>query len=424
MAIHDFFEIDPRIEALSERAEANCSRCFADIDRTARHNAAKVLKAFADNKVSETCFGISTGYGYGDYGRDVLDKVWAQVLGTEDALVRHNFVSGTHALTVALFGLLRPNDKIVFVTGTPYDTLHEVIGLKGTPGNGSLKDFGVNYDIIPLTENGKPDLTRTALSLDGAKIAYIQRSRGYDLRTAFTISELKELCAVIKKANPEIIIMTDNCYGEFVEESEPPAVGADIIIGSMIKNPGGGIARTGGYIAGRADLVELCSYRLTCVGLGKEVGCTLGMNRELFQGLYLAPDIVANALKTAVFASELFTMLGFRCTPGTSDPRGDIVTAVELGTAENLIAFCQGIQKGSPVDAYVTPEPWDMPGYENQVIMAAGAFTNGASIELSADGPLRPPYAAWLQGGISYNSGRISIQLAAQELLNQALIAL
>ncbi len=424
MAIHDFFEIDPRLETLAEQAEQNCSVCFAKIDRTARHNAAKVLKAFADHKVSEACFGASTGYGYGDLGRDVLDQVWAQVLGTEDALVRHNFVSGTHALTVALFGLLRPGDEIVFVTGTPYDTLHEVIGISGTPGNGSLKDFGVNYRIIDLTPEGKPDLKAVSENLADAKIAYIQRSRGYDLRTAFTIPELKELCETIRNANPGIIIMTDNCYGEFVEELEPPAVGADLIIGSMIKNAGGGIARTGGYIAGKSNLVELCAYRLTCVGLGKEVGCTLGMNRELFQGLYLAPDIVANALKTAAFAAELFTMLGFRCTPGTNDPKGDIVTAVELRTAENLVAFCQGIQKGSPVDAYVTPEPWDMPGYENQVIMAAGAFTNGASIELSADGPLRPPYAAWLQGGLSYNSGRISILLAAQELLKQNLIQL
>ena len=424
MAIHDFFEIDSRLETLAEQAEANCSACFANIDRTARHNSAKVLKAFADNKVSEACFGASTGYGYGDFGRDVLDKVWAQVLGTEDALVRHNFVSGTHALSVALFGLLRPDDEIVFVTGTPYDTLHEVIGITGTAGNGSLKDFGVRYKIIDLTPEGKPDLKAVSENLKGAKIAYIQRSRGYDLRTAFTIAELKELCQTIRKANPEIIIMTDNCYGEFVEEIEQPAIGADIIIGSMIKNAGGGIARTGGYIAGKSNLVELCAYRLTCVGLGKEVGCTLGMNRELFQGLYLAPDVVANALKTASFASELFTMLGFKCTPSTNDPKGDIVTAIELETPENLIAFCQGIQKGSPVDAYVTPEPWDMPGYENQVIMAAGAFTNGASIELSADGPLRPPYAAWLQGGLSWNSGRISILLAAQELLNKNLIQL
>ncbi|MDE5792617.1 MAG: methionine gamma-lyase family protein, partial [Oscillospiraceae bacterium] len=415
--MRNFFEIDEKLEKLAEQAELNCKDCFAKIDNTARYNSAKVLKAFADNKVSEACFGASTGYGYGDLGRDVLDSVWAQVLGTEDALVRHNFVSGTHALSVALFGLLRPNDEIVFVTGTPYDTLHEVIGIKGNTGNGSLKDFGVKYKIIELDENGKVDLQTVEKNIMHKKIAYIQRSRGYSLRTAFTVSEIAEMCKIIKKVNPEIIIMIDNCYGEFVEKLEPTQVGADIIIGSMIKNAGGGIARTGGYIAGKAELVKLCAYRLTCVGLGKEVGCTLGMNRELFQGLYLAPDITANALKTASFTSELFTMLGFRCTPAMHEPKGDIVTAIELQTPENLIAFCQGIQKGSPVDAHVTPEPWDMPGYDSQVIMAAGAFTNGASIELSADAPLREPYAVWVQGGLSWNSSRISILLSVQEMI-------
>lgn len=424
MAIHEFFKIDEKLEKLAEQAELNCSSCFVQIDKTARYNSEKVLKAFTDNKVSEACFGASTGYGYGDLGRDILDSVWAQVLGTEDALVRHNFVSGTHALSVALFGLLRPNDEIVFVTGMPYDTLHEVIGIKGNAGEGSLKDFGVKYNIIALDKNGKVDLKTVEKNISHAKIAYIQRSRGYSLRTAFTISEIAEMCKIIKKANPEIIIMIDNCYGEFVEKLEPTQVGADIIIGSMIKNAGGGIARTGGYIAGKKELVKLCAYRLTCVGLGKEVGCTLGMNRELFQGLYLAPDITANALKTASFASELFTMLGFRCTPAMNETKGDIVTAIELQTPENLIAFCQGIQKGSPVDGHVTPEPWDMPGYDSQVIMAAGAFTNGASIELSADAPLRQPYAVWIQGGLSWNSGRISILLAVQEMLSRNLIKL
>lgn len=424
MAIHDFFNIDCKLEALADSAEQKCAPVFAEIEKTANDNAAKVLKAFADNKVSEACFTASTGYGYGDLGRDVLDKVWAQVLGTEDALVRHNFVSGTHALSVALFGVLRPGDKIVFVTGTPYDTLHEVIGISGTAGNGSLKDFGIDYEIIALTAEDKPDFNAIAEHTRNAKVAYIQRSRGYSLRNAFTIAEIAEICQTVRKQNPECIIMTDNCYGEFVETSEPPSVGADIIVGSMIKNAGGGIARTGGYIAGRADLVALCAYRLTCVGLGKEVGCTLGMNRELFQGLYLAPDVTANALKTAVFASALFTELGFRCTPDMTQARGDIVTAIALQNAENLIAFCQGIQKGSPVDAYVTPEPWDMPGYDSQVIMAAGTFTNGASIELSADAPLREPYAVWMQGGLSYHSSRISVLLAAQEMLSRNRITL
>lgn len=417
MGIRDFFDIDERIERLGERAEQECAPIFAKIDETARYNAAKVLRAFADQRVSEPCFGASTGYGYGDMGRDVLDAVWAQVLGAEDALVRHNFVSGTHALTVALFGVLRPGDRMVAVTGKPYDTIEPVIGISGNPGDGSLKDFGVIYSQIDLMNDGTPDYEAIEKRISGAKIAYIQRSRGYSLREAFTIGTIQKICEAVRRGNPDAIIMVDNCYGEFVDTREPLAVGADIIIGSMIKNAGGGIARTGGYIAGRRDLVELCAYRLTCVGLGKEVGCTLGMNRELFQGLFMAPDIVANALKTAVFASQLFGMLGFECSPKADAERGDIVTAVKLRSAENLCAFCRGIQKGSPVDAYVTPEPWDMPGYAEQVIMAAGAFTNGASIELSADGPLREPFAAWMQGGISYNSSRISVMLAAQEML-------
>ncbi len=424
MGIRDFFEIDARIEALGEAAEQACAETFTRIEETAQHNAAKVLRSFQDNRVSEPCFAASTGYGYGDMGRDVLDKVWAQVLGAEDALVRHNFVSGTHALTVALFGVLRPGDRLVSVTGDTYDTLQPVLGTAGNAGDGSLKDFGVIYSQIDLKHDGSPDLEAIEKRISGAKVAYIQRSRGYTLREAFTTDTIAEICKAVRRANPQAIIMVDNCYGEFVEPIEPTQAGADLIIGSMIKNAGGGIARTGGYIAGRAGLVEKCAYRLTCVGLGKEVGCTLGMNRELFQGLYLAPDIVANALKTAVFASQVFTMLGFRCTPAADAVRGDIVTAVELRTPENLCAFCRGIQNGSPVDAYVTPEPWDMPGYEDKVIMAAGAFTNGASIELSADGPLRSPYAAWMQGGISWRSGRISVLLAAQELLKCGAITL
>jgi cystathionine beta-lyase family protein involved in aluminum resistance len=424
MGMRDFFAIDERIEKLAAQAETACAPVFAKIDETARHNAAKVLKAFADNRVSEPCFGASTGYGYGDLGRDVLDAVWAQVLGAEDALVRHNFVSGTHALTVALFGVLRTGDTMVAVTGKPYDTIEPVIGISGKTGDGSLKDFGVIYSQIDLKTDGTPDYQAIENGVAGAKVAYIQRSRGYSLREAFTIDQIRQICEAVRRGNPDAIIMVDNCYGEFVDTKEPLEVGADLIIGSMIKNAGGGIARTGGYIAGRRDLVELCAYRLTCVGLGKEVGCTLGMNRELFQGLFMAPDIVANALKTAVFASQLFTMLGFECSPKADAERGDIVTAVKLRTADNLCAFCRGIQMGSPVDAYVTPEPWDMPGYSDQVIMAAGAFTNGASIELSADGPLREPFAAWMQGGISYNSGRISVMLAAQQMLEQNLIEL
>jgi cystathionine beta-lyase family protein involved in aluminum resistance len=423
MGICDYFQIDASLLSLADRAEAACAPCFAEIDRNARSNAARVLSAFAAQRVSEVCFAGSTGYGYGDTGRDVLDRVWAQVMGTEDALVRHHFVSGTHALSVALFGVLRTGDKIVSITGKPYDTLEEVIGISGASGNGSLADYGVAYGQVDLLPDGRADLAAIEKGVAGAKVAYIQRSRGYSLRRAFTVSDIAEMCEAVRRGNPEAVIMVDNCYGEFVEDREPTHVGADLIIGSLIKNAGGGIARTGGYIAGSARLVELCAYRLTCVGMGKEVGCTLGANREMFQGLYLAPDITANALKTAAFAAELFTLLGFVCTPRAGEPRGDIVTALQLKTPENLIAFCQGIQKGSPVDAHVTPEPWDMPGYSSQVIMAAGAFTSGASIELSADAPLREPYAAWMQGGLSYNSSRIGILLAAQEMLDRGLLS-
>lgn len=415
--INEIYDFDPRLMALSEKAEENCADAFADIEKTAEYNGAKVLKAFSDNKVSEPCFYGSTGYGYGDIGREVIDKVFAQVLGTEDALVRFNFVSGTHALSTALFGVLRTGDKIVSVTGKPYDTLEEVIGISGSKGNGSLMDYGIEYGQADLLADGTPDYECITESVKGAKVAYIQRSRGYSLRPAFTVDDIEKMIAAVRKGNPNAIVMVDNCYGEFVEDREPSAVGADLMIGSLIKNAGGGIARTGGYIAGRADLVELCSYRLTCVGMGKEVGCTLGMNREMLLGLFFAPDVVAAALKTSAFASELFTLLGYKCSPRKDDRRGDIITAIELENEENLCSFCRGIQKGAPVDSFVTPEPWDMPGYSSKVIMAAGAFTNGASIELSADAPIREPFAVWMQGGITYTSGKLGVMLAAQEML-------
>ncbi|MBO7395335.1 MAG: methionine gamma-lyase family protein [Ruminococcus sp.] len=414
--IKEIYSFDDKLVELAQQAEENCREAFARIDSVAEYCGAKVLKAFADNRVSEPCFYGSTGYGYGDIGREVIDKVFAQVLGTEDALVRFNFVSGTHALSTALFGVLRTGDKIVSVTGKPYDTLEEVIGIAGEKGNGSLMDYGVEYGQVDLLPDGTPDFERITGVVRGAKVAYIQRSRGYSLRPAFTVADIEKMVKAIKQGAPDAIVMVDNCYGEFVETREPSEVGADIIIGSLIKNAGGGIARTGGYIAGRADLVELCSYRLTCVGMGKEVGCTLGMNREMLLGLFMAPDVVAAALKTSAFASELFTMLGYECSPRKDDPRGDIITAIRLGTEDKLCAFCRGIQAGAPVDAFVAPEPWDMPGYTDKVIMAAGAFTMGASIELSADAPLREPYAVWMQGGITYTSGKLGVMLAAREL--------
>lgn len=409
------FEIDDRILKIAEKAEENCSAVFAEIDRTARINGEKVLRAFINNKVSAACMSGTTGYGYDDLGRDTLDKVYAEVMGAEDALVRHTFVSGTHALTCALFGVLRTGDKLVSLTGTPYDTLEEVIGLRGS-GNGSLADFGVKYDQVDLLPDGKPNLGEIFQKVKDAKVAYIQRSRGYSLRPTLTINNIAEIVKAVKNANPKVIVMIDNCYGEFVETREPLHVGADLIIGSLIKNPGAGIAETGGYIAGRKDLVELCSYRLTCVGMGKEVGCTLNQNKLMYQGLYFAPEVVANAVKTATFTSEIMTLLGFETFPKRDDARGDIITAVLMKNSENLIAFCQGVQKGSPIDSFVTPEPWDMPGYDSQVIMAAGAFNMGASIELSADAPLREPFAAYVQGGLTYPTGRMGILVALQEM--------
>lgn len=420
--INDFFKFSPKLTELAGKAEKMCD--FNRTDDIKEYNGAKVLSAFIENRVSEQCFYGSSGYGYGDIGREVLDKVYAQVFGTEDALVRHNFVSGTHALSTALWGVLRKGDRLLSLTGTPYDTLEEVIGIRGEKGNGSLTDYGVEYDEVSLKPDGTPDYDQITRKAAGAKVAYIQRSRGYSLRPAFTVADIENMCEAVRKNNPDAIIMVDNCYGEFVEKKEPTQCGADIIIGSLIKNPGGGIAQTGGYIAGRKDLIELCSYRLTCVGMGKEVGCTLSHNKEMFMGLFMAPDVVANAKKTADFASALFRLLGFECYPSAEETRGDIITVVKLGNPELLKAFCCGIQKGAPVDSFVTPEPWDMPGYESQVIMAAGAFNMGASIELSADAPLREPYAAWMQGGITYTSGKTGVMLAAQEMLDRGLITL
>ncbi|MGN0587829.1 MAG: aminotransferase class I/II-fold pyridoxal phosphate-dependent enzyme [Oscillospiraceae bacterium] len=412
------FEIDERILKMAEKAEAECSDTFAEIDKTARKNGERVLRAFINNKVSAACLSGTTGYGYDDIGRDTLDKVYAEVFGAEDALVRHSFVSGTHALTVALFGVLRPGDKLVSLTGAPYDTLEEVIGIRGQ-GNGSLRDFGVEYDQVDLLPDGKPNVAEIFNKVKDAKVAYIQRSRGYSLRHTLTVDDIAELVKTVKNANPKAIVMVDNCYGEFVETRDPVHVGADLIIGSLIKNPGAGIAETGGYIAGKKSLVELCSYRLTCVGMGKEVGCSLNQNKSMYQGLFFAPEVVANAVKSAAFTAEIMRLAGFECLPAVGEKRGDIITTVLMKNAENLVAFCQGVQKGSPVDSYVTPEPWDMPGYDSQVIMAAGAFNMGASIELSADAPLREPFAAYVQGGLTFPTARMGILTALQEMFDR-----
>ncbi len=419
--MNPFYSFDERLTRLAAEAESQAAEAFAAIDEVCAYNEAKVLHAFSECRVSESHFAGSTGYGYGDRGREVLDEVYAKVFDAEDALVRHNFVSGTHALTVALFGVLRAGDVMVSLTGAPYDTMEEVIGIRGE-GNGSLRDFGVSYRQVDLLADGTPDYEAIKQQAVGAKIVYIQRSRGYSLRESFSVQTIGEMIRAAKEANPDVIAVVDNCYGEFVEKTEPTSVGADLIVGSLIKNPGGGIAKTGGYIAGRRDLVELCSYRLTCVGMGKEVGCTLGESRGMFLGLYFAPSVVCSAVKTSIFALSLFSKLGYAVYPAFDAHRTDIIAAIALGDRERLVAFCQGIQKGSPVDSFVAPEPWDMPGYESEVIMAAGAFTLGASIELSADAPLREPYAVWLQGGLTYHTGKLGILLAAQEMASRGVL--
>ena len=422
--MHPFFNIDKKILRLGEKAEEMAAPYFAEINRVQRYNQQKMQAAFVNAGVSESHFVGSTGYGYDDRGRDVLDQVFAYALGAEDALVRHNFVSGTHTLAVALFGVLRPGDKMLCVTGTPYDTLLGVIGLTGS-GMGSLKEFGVEYSQVDLLEDGTVDYEGIEKTVDDSyKMVYIQRSRGYSLRPSLLIEDIKKICEVVRKKAKKPIIMVDNCYGEYVQMLEPTQVGADLMAGSLIKNPGGGIAPTGGYIAGRHDLVELCAYRLTTPGTGREIGCTLGNSRELFMGAFHAPNVAGEAVKTAVFASALFTMLGYDVTPRFDEPRGDIIQAVMLKEREALINFCRGIQKGAPVDSFVAPEPAPMPGYDSDVIMAAGAFTLGASIELSADAPLREPFAVWMQGGLNYNSGNLGVMLAAQEMYERGSIKL
>ncbi|MEE0896488.1 MAG: methionine gamma-lyase family protein [Acutalibacteraceae bacterium] len=416
----NFFNIDNKLIELDKKALERSKKQFQRIDSITEYNQLKVLKAFIKNGVSESTFAGSTGYGYDDRGREVLEKVMADCMGAEDSLMRHNFVSGTHTLTVALFGVLRPGDKVICLTGRPYDTITGVFGIDEKT-DGSLADFGVKYSQVELKADGTPDIEeiKRVLSNEKPKMAYIQRSRGYSTRPSLKIADIEIIIKAIKETSPESIIMVDNCYGEFVETKEPTEIGADIIAGSLIKNPGGGIAPTGGYIAGRKDLIEKCAYRLTCAGVGREVGATLGHSRELYMGLFSAPHVVGEALKTAVYTASLFELLGFSVTPTSEEIRGDIIQCVTLGSAEGLIAFCQGMQSGAPVDSFVVPEPWDMPGYTDPVIMAAGAFTLGASIELSADGPLRPPYAAWMQGGINFHSAKAGVLLAAQKMLEK-----
>ncbi len=407
---------------LSSEAEAALASRFAEIEAVSFENTQRVMDSFRRFRVSESMFQSSSGYGNGDRGRDVLDEIWADVMGAEAAFVRHNIVSGTHALTIGLFGLLRPGDIMYSIAGKPYDTLEEVIGLCGESGNGSLRDFGVDYLQTDLTEEGDFRLAEIAEKLEkhpNVKVVFIQRSKGYLNRKTLSVEKIGEAIAAVKAVRPDVFVVVDNCYGEFVETREPTHVGADLIIGSLIKNPGGGMAESGGYLAGSARAVELASYRLTSVGIGVEQGATLGQNKALYKGLFYAPHTVGQALKTAHLAAYVFEKLGFEVEPKWDEPRYDIIQSVQTGSEEMLCAFCAGIQKGSPVDAFVTPEPWAMPGYSDRVIMAAGGFTQGSSIELSADGPLRAPYTAFFQGGLTYESGKIGILSAAQELTDR-----
>lgn len=400
---------------LKKQAMAQAGPMFAHIDSIAEANTLKVLDAMRESQVSEAHFNTTSGYAYDDIGRSKIEELFAKVFGAERALVRTNFVSGTHALATVLFGILRPGDKLVSITGAPYDTMQTVIGY-ANESPGSLKEFGVLYDELEMID-GKVDMAGIAGKITpDTKMVLIQRSRGYSMRNPLTIEEIGAICQEVKKAKPDCICFVDNCYGEFVDTQEPVQAGADIMAGSLIKNPGGGVALTGGYIAGKSDLVELCSYRLTAPGMGDELGASLANNRMIFQGFFLAPHVVAQAIKGAVFAAALFALLGYKTLPLPTDVRGDIIQAIQLDSPEKLIAFCRGIQRYSPVDSFAAPEPWDMPGYADKIIMAAGTFVQGASIELSADGPLRAPYNVYLQGGLTFEHAVIGIMGAAQAI--------
>ena len=416
--LNHFFNYKPEVLALDEKAMELCQPYFRHMEEIRDFNQLKMLKAFADTQMSSTDMLGTTGYGLWDTGRAKLEQIFAEVMGAEDALVRSQFQSGTHTLAVALFGLLRAGDTLLAATGRPYDTLEGVIGLDGKGrGTGTLMDYGIRYDEAPLKADFTPDYDLIAQKAPGAKVCHIQRSRGYLQRNAFDLETIRKIADTARAANPDIIIFVDNCYGEFTQTQEPCQMGADLVVGSLIKNPGGGIAPTGGYIAGRKDLVELCAYRLNAPGLGKDLGCTLETPRDMYLGFYYAPGVVCEALKTSVYAACLFELLGYAATPAYGAQRNDIITSVETGSPEGMVALCGGVQAGSPVDSFAAPEPGDMPGYEDPVIMAAGAFTMGSSIELSADGPLRAPYTVYMQGGLNFAAARAGVLLGADRML-------
>ncbi|MBN6189071.1 methionine gamma-lyase family protein [Aneurinibacillus sp. BA2021] len=406
------------------QVEEETSARLREIERMADFNQFKVLRAFRKHQVSDFHFAPSTGYGYDDMGRETLEKVYAEVFGGETALVRSHIVSGTHAIAIALFGILRPGDELLYITGAPYDTLEEIVGVRGH-GKGSLKEFGIGYQSVPLTAAGDVDKEAVVRAIHTkTKVIGIQRSRGYANRPSFTIEKIKEMIDFVRSIRSDLIVFVDNCYGEFTEEKEPLEVGADIMAGSLIKNPGGGLAKNGGYIAGRADLVEQASYRMTAPGLGAEVGSTQSGMLEMFQGFFLAPHVVGEALKGAVFTAGMLERLGFTTHPRWDAPRTDLIQSIEFGTADGLVVFCQGIQKASPVDAHVVPQPGDMPGYADPVIMAAGTFIQGASIELSADGPLRPPYLGFVQGGLTASHVKVGVLTALDDMIEKNILSI
>lgn len=394
---------------------------FDEIDQNAEYNQLKVLKAMQDNKVSEACLLGTTGYGYNDIGRETLEAVYASIFHAEDALVRPQITCGTHALALALMSNLRPGDELLSPVGKPYDTLEEVIGIR--PSKGSLAEYGISYRQVDLLENGNFDYDNIRAAItDKTRLVTIQRSKGYQTRPTLSVKRIGELISFVKQIKPDIICMVDNCYGEFVERIEPTDVGADMVVGSLIKNPGGGLAPIGGYIAGKKECIENAAFRLTSPGLGKEVGASLGILRDFYHGLFLAPTVTASALKGAVFAANIYEKLGFQVVPNSTESRHDIIQAVTFGTAEGVIAFCKGIQAAAPVDSFVTPEPWDMPGYDAPVIMAAGAFVSGSSIELSADGPMKPPYAVYFQGGLTFDHARFGIMKTLQNIVDAGIV--
>ena len=415
--------ISDKVYQFSREILDSLSARFCAIDQNAEYNQLKVIKAMQDNKVSEACLLGTTGYGYNDLGRDTLEAVYASVFHTEDALVRPQITCGTHALALALMSNLRPGDELLSPVGKPYDTLEEVIGIR--PSKGSLADYNITYRQVDLLTDGSFDYENIKKAInEKTKLVTIQRSKGYQTRPTFSVQRIGELISFIKKIKPDVICMVDNCYGEFVERMEPTDVGADMAVGSLIKNPGGGLAPIGGYIVGKKECVENAAYRLTSPGLGKEVGASLGILKDFYQGIFLAPTVTAGALKGAIFAANVYEKLGFHVVPNATETRHDIIQAVTFGTPQGVIAFCKGIQAAAPVDSFVTPEPWDMPGYDSKVIMAAGAFVSGSSIELSADGPIKPPYAVYFQGGLTYEHARFGIMKTLQNVIDTGLVAL